>query len=54
MAHRVSLHDPFLAIRRLEEAGGVILTDFTTMEDLEKVNSDAAPFIDAIVQDVSP
>ena len=54
MARRVTLHDPATAIKYLREDGGVILTNFSTIDDLEKVNADAAPFIDAIVKDVRP
>lgn len=52
MARRVSLHDPTTAIKYLREDGGVILTNFSTIDDLEKVNADAALYIDAIVKDV--
>ena len=54
MARRASLHDPTTVINYLEEDGGVILTDFTTIDDLEMVSADAAPYIDAILKDVSP
>ena len=54
MARRAPLQDPITAIRLLEEDGGVILTNFTTTDDLEKVYKDAPPFIDAIVQEASP
>ena len=54
MARRVALHDPTTAIKYLREDGGVILTNFSTIDDLEKVNADAAPFIDAILKDVRP
>ena len=52
MARRVTLHDPTTAIKYLQEDGGVILTNFSTIDDLDKVNADSAPFIDAIVKDV--
>lgn len=52
MARRVSLNDPDLAIRIIEEDGGVILTDFTTTTLVEQVNADAAPYINAIVKEV--
>jgi len=54
MACRVSLQDPIAAIECLEADGGVILTGFSSLEDVEQVNADAAPFIDAIVDEVSP
>ncbi|KAL8785047.1 MAG: hypothetical protein Q9195_008807 [Heterodermia aff. obscurata] len=54
MARRVTLHDPTTAIKYLREDGGVILTDFSTIDDLEKVNADAAPYIEAIIKDVRP
>ena len=52
MARRVSLNDPDLAIRIIEEDGGVILTDFTTTALVKQVNTDAAPYINAIVEEV--
>lgn len=52
MARRVSLNDPDLAIKIIEEDGGVILTDFTTTTLVEQVNADAAPYINAIVKEV--
>lgn len=42
MARRVPLSDPELVIKALEEDGGVILTGFTSLEDLDAVNSDSA------------
>lgn len=53
MARRVPLHDVQTAIKVIEEDGGVILTDFTSITDVEKVNSDAAPFLAAIKADMS-
>lgn len=49
---RVSLKDPQLAIKIIKEDGGVILTDFTTPELVEKVNRETTPFLVANV-DVS-
>lgn len=54
MARRVTLQDPTTAIKYLREDGGVILTNFSTIDDVEKVNADAAPYIDAILKDVRP
>ncbi|MCJ1230377.1 hypothetical protein MMC12_007050 [Toensbergia leucococca] len=48
MARRVSLHDVKTAIRTIEEDGGVILTGFSTVADVEQVNKDALPYISAI------
>ena len=53
MARRVPVSDPRLAIQAIEESGGVILTGFSSMADVERVNRDAQPFISAIVEDVS-
>lgn len=52
MARRISLTNPDRAIEILKEDGGVILTGFAKAEDVEKVNADAAPYIDAIIKDV--
>ena len=52
MARRFSLQDPNAAIRCLEEHGGVILTDFSSVDDVIQVNNDAAPFINEIVAEV--
>lgn len=48
MARRVSLSDTETAIKAIEQDGGVILTDFSSISDVEKVNQDALPFISAI------
>ena len=53
MARRVPLHDVQTVIETVEQDGGVILTDFSNMTDVEKVNSDVAPFIAAIKAEVS-
>jgi len=42
---RVSLKDPQLAVEIIKEDGGVILTDFTTPELVEKVNRETTPFL---------
>ena len=52
MARRVPFTDTKLAIRTIEEDGGVILMGFSSEEDVERVNADAAPLIDAIVKQV--
>ena len=54
MIRRVPLHKPDAAIRAIEADGGVILTGFSSVEDVQKVNADAAPFINAILADVNP
>ena len=54
MARRVPLHDIETAIKTIEQDGGVILTDFSSIADVEQVNKDAAPFIVAINAEVSP
>ena len=53
MARRVPLNDVETAIKIIEQDGGVILTGFSNIVDVEKVNSDAAPFIAAIQAEVS-
>ena len=52
MARKVPLTDTDAAISYIEEDGGVILTGFTSRRDLEQVNSDAEPYINAILNDV--
>lgn len=52
MARRVSLHDPTAVIRYIEEDGGVILTGFASIADVQTVNADAAPYINAILENV--
>ena len=54
MPQRVSLKDPASAIQHIERDGGVILTDFSTSEDLAKVNADAAPYITAMTRVIAP
>lgn len=53
MARRVPLSNPDQAIRFLEEDGGVILTAFSCIEDVQRVTADSAPFIDEVVARVS-
>ena len=53
MPRRVPLHNIETAIETIKEDGGVILTDFSTVADVEKVNRDAAPYISEIKADVS-
>lgn len=52
MARRVPLHEADAAIRIIGEDGGVILTDFSSITDVETVNRDAAPFIAEIKAEV--
>ena len=54
MARRVPLHETSEAIEIIEQDGGVILTNFSSIADVESVNRDAAPFLSEIKQDVSP
>lgn len=53
MARRVPLNDPDRAIQVIAEDGGVILTGFSSVEDVQKVNEDAAPFLEAFRAEVS-
>ena len=52
MARRVALKDIAAVIQIIKEDGGVILTNFSSTEDVERVNADAAPYIQKIVDDV--
>lgn len=52
MARRVALKDMAAVIQIIKEDGGVILTNFSSTEDVERVNADAAPYIQKIVDDV--
>lgn len=47
---RAPLHDAELAIQILEEDGGVILTGFSSVADVEAVNADAAPYLAAVMK----
>ncbi|MCJ1281397.1 hypothetical protein MMC26_000716 [Xylographa opegraphella] len=51
MIRRVPLDEPNAAIKIIQEDGGVILTGFSSIEEVLRVNADAAPFIDAIIND---
>ena len=53
MARRIALNDPESVIKAISEDGGVILTDFAIPLDVERVNNDAAPYIQAILKNVS-
>ena len=53
MARRVSLNKPDEVIQCLEEYGGAIVTGFSSVADVQKVNADATPFIDDVAKDVS-
>ena len=52
MARRVNFRDSDAVIQSVKEDGGVILTNFSSTEDVKKVNADAAPYIQKIIQDV--
>ena len=52
MARRVDFSDRNAVIQSIKEDGGVILTHFSRTEDVEKVNADAAPYIQSIIEDV--
>lgn len=54
MSRRVPLHDTQKAIDTIKEDGGVILTNFSSIAEVEKVNSDAAPYLSEIKANVSP
>lgn len=53
MARRVPLSDPEQAIHCIEEDGGVILTGFSRIEDVQRVTADSAPFIEDLAKRVS-
>ena len=52
MARRVALRDTAAVVQSLKEDGGVILTNFSSTEDVERVNADAAPYIQKIIDDI--
>lgn len=52
MARRVALRDTIAVVQSIKEDGGVILTNFSSTEDVERVNTDAAPYIQKIIDDV--
>lgn len=54
MPRRVPLQDTQRAIETIKEDGGVILTNFSSIADVEKVNYDAAPYLSEIKANVSP
>lgn len=54
MACRVPISDVAKAIDRLQEDGGVILTGFATPEEVARVNADAAPYLEAVAEEVQP
>ena len=53
MARRAALSDVETVIRIIEEDGGVILQGFSSLEDVQTVNNDAAPYLKVVVDDVS-
>lgn len=52
MARRVAFKDTVAVIQNIKEDGGVILTNFSSNEEVERVNADAAPYIQKIIDDV--
>ena len=52
MVHRVAFKDTAAVIQIIKVDGGVILTNFSSTEDVERVNADAAPYIQKIIDDV--
>ncbi len=52
MAQRVPLSSPEAAIAAIEADGGVILTGFASPGEIEQVNQDAKPYLEAIIKDV--
>lgn len=52
MALRAPLNDPAAVIDCIKRDGGVILTEFSSATNVQKVNEDAAPYIDALVEEV--
>ena len=53
MAQRVPLTFPEAAIAALKADGGVILTGFANLAEIEQVNADAQPHLDEILAKVS-
>ena len=53
MAQRVPLSDPERAIECLASDGGVILTSFCSLADIDKINGDVAPYIQTILEQVN-
>ncbi len=54
MTRRVPLRNTQLAIETIKQDGGVILTDFSSIADVEKVNSDAFSYLSEIKANVGP
>ncbi|KAI4191405.1 MAG: hypothetical protein LQ348_003516 [Seirophora lacunosa] len=54
MACSVPITDVAKAIYCLEEDGGVIVTGFATVEEVNTVNDDAAPYLEAVANEVAP
>ncbi|KAL8802059.1 MAG: hypothetical protein Q9182_004072 [Xanthomendoza sp. 2 TL-2023] len=52
MAQRISLDDPDRVIQAIESDGGVILTGFSDVADVKKVNADATPFLENIIEEI--
>jgi hypothetical protein len=52
MARRASLGKPERSIKTLQEDSGVIIEDFSSVEDVQKVNNEAAPYLKAIIEEV--
>ena len=52
MVRRVDFKDTVAVIQTIKEDGGVIMTNFSSTEDVERVNADAAPYIQKAIDDV--
>lgn len=52
MARRVQFNDTAAVIQTIKGDGGVILTGFSSIEDVQRVNADAAPFVKKVIDDV--
>ena len=52
MAHRVPFANPSRVIETLEKYGGAILTGFCDPSEVETVNQDVKPYLDAIKEEV--
>jgi hypothetical protein len=53
MARRAALSDISKVIEIIEEDGGVILEGFASYEEVKMVNDDTAPYLKAVIDDVS-
>jgi hypothetical protein len=51
MLQRIPLSRPDEAIKAIEEDGGVILSDFTSLNDLDQVHQDVRGVMDARMRD---